>query len=729
MKIARRILSSLLPVLAAIAGAAVSAEAAAPPPPEAAAKTFGGTASVVTVEVPVTVVQGGQPVRGLSAEDFEVYDGSQRQRITGFDVVDLAAAPVPAAAAVPGLPAAGPALPLAGRRHFLLFFDLSFSEPSALARARRAARDLIHKEARPSDLIAVATFSLAEGPKILVGFSADRRQLDYAIDTLGLPKFANGRPDPLGLIVSPAAEIGGEGLVAVSRGPKDEELAQELQEISGQETVAAAQVAANDVESMSRALTDLAKLLASVDGKKYVIYLSQGFDISLLRGTDDPNARRASHEAAANGAIWNVSSDQMFGRTKTQQVVDVMLDAFRRADCTIESFNIGGLDAPAESDARVASPGAQNRNDDALFLLARETGGELYHNTNDVSAGMARLAARTSVTYVLSFEPAGLAPDGRYHPLRVKLKHGRGMQVTARPGYYAPVPYARRSVVERQLAAASLLLGTSGGRIPVSVLAVPIPVAGQKTYVPVLVEIGGQALLDGAKDTLKLDLFAYAMDEHGTAHDHFAQSMGLDLAKVRGTLAGSGIKYFGHLDLDPGHYVVKVLVRDDVTGEATVAAAPISVPAFDQPEGTLLPPLVADRPGRWLLLRETGGREKLRTLPFPFLNGERPFLPAAHPAVPAGGEAPLMLIAKGLGAGDPAVAARLYGPEGVERADLALARRTATAEGLDHLLATFRPGNRPPGEYTLSVTLTDPATKREISSSIPLTVTATGGGV
>src|SRR3954453_15474711 len=89
--------------------------------PPAPAQTFAGTADVVEVEVPVQVVRDGQPVRGLTRDDFEVYDGRTKQTITGFHAVDLAAPGAQRAAAVP----------LAGRRQFLLLFDLAFSDPKS----------------------------------------------------------------------------------------------------------------------------------------------------------------------------------------------------------------------------------------------------------------------------------------------------------------------------------------------------------------------------------------------------------------------------------------------------------------------------------------------------------------------------------------------------------------------------------------------------------------------
>src|SRR5262245_30347038 len=85
--------------------------------PAAAQQTFTGATEVVVVEVPVQVVKDGEPVRGLTANDFEVFDGRKKVPITGFEVLDLATTPSSAAAAQ---------IPVSARRHFLMLFDLSF---------------------------------------------------------------------------------------------------------------------------------------------------------------------------------------------------------------------------------------------------------------------------------------------------------------------------------------------------------------------------------------------------------------------------------------------------------------------------------------------------------------------------------------------------------------------------------------------------------------------------
>ena len=719
----RRTLAAFIWIASGIAAVALPLGAAA----FAARQELHETTSVVAVEVPIQVTKDGQPVRGLSADDFELYDGRKRQAITGFEVVDLEVPAAAQAAPVVPTPAAPPALPSSSRRRFLLLFDLAYSEPVSIARARSAASDLVHKQLLPGDLVAVATYSATEGPKLFLGFTSDRRQVDYAIATLGRPRLVDRHPDPLGLIASSTAETGGR---STDTTPMAQEVQESLQDLANAEAGAARDTQANDLDSMSRALEDFAKLLGSVPGRKYVVYLSEGFDSSLLVGTDDPQAQRSLHEAVAHGQIVGLDNSIRFGRTKELNVVDGMLDAFRRSDCVIESFDIAGLRAPTDVSAG-ANPGARNPRTDSLFHLAKATGGELFQNTNDIAKTMSELARKTSLTYVLAFQPENLAADGRYHEIRVKLKDGRRGEVSYRPGYYAPRPWSARSAAERQLAAASLVLGSAGGRIPVAVLAAPFPVAGQKPYVPVVVQVGGPALLAGAKGAaVKADVYAYAMDEQGSVHDHFAQSLGLEVAKVRRTLEGGGLTLYGHFDLDPGRYLVRVLVRNAETGESTVAAAPLEVPAFERGEAALLPPLFPEPAGRSLALREGGGRDKLRDVPFPFRVGDRTFLPAARPAVRAGEPAAVLLLASGLGGGEPEVRGRVFAADGTARqaGELSLASRDAQAggiaPGLSGVRAVFDPGSLPVGDYTLVVTLTDRATKRQLASSLPFAVVA-----
>ncbi len=59
-------------------------------PASAQRKKFEDTTDVVVVEVPIQVLSSkGEPVRGLTAGDFEILDGRKSLPIIGFEEIDL----------------------------------------------------------------------------------------------------------------------------------------------------------------------------------------------------------------------------------------------------------------------------------------------------------------------------------------------------------------------------------------------------------------------------------------------------------------------------------------------------------------------------------------------------------------------------------------------------------------------------------------------------------------
>ena len=85
------------------------------------------TVNVRAIEVPVTVTdRNGNPVRGLTAANFQVFDDGKPQTITSFDNIDFAVKQE--------VTAISPLNPNA-RRSFLLLFDLGYSDVKAIDRA------------------------------------------------------------------------------------------------------------------------------------------------------------------------------------------------------------------------------------------------------------------------------------------------------------------------------------------------------------------------------------------------------------------------------------------------------------------------------------------------------------------------------------------------------------------------------------------------------------------
>src|SRR5947208_2960869 len=131
------------------------------------------TVNVYVVEVPVTVVDSnGNPVRGLTAANFELSDNGSKREITSFDKIDFAS-PEAVTAISPLNPSA--------RRQFMLLFDLSNSSPNALTRSQDAARKFVSENVQPRDLVAVGTIETERGFRLLTAFTTDRELVAGAI--------------------------------------------------------------------------------------------------------------------------------------------------------------------------------------------------------------------------------------------------------------------------------------------------------------------------------------------------------------------------------------------------------------------------------------------------------------------------------------------------------------------------------------------------------------------
>ena len=674
------------------------------PQARAQEKGFAETTEVIAVEVPVQVVRDGEPVRGLTAADFEIYEGRKKMAITGFEVVDLEA---------PATAARASAVPAAARRHFLLLFDFSFSDLQSVARGREAARNLV-LGLHSADLVAVATYHASVGPKLVLGFTSDRRQVDTALESLSASPDEKGN-DPLRLVLRRSGRMGQDRQAA----SPDSVMATEGKSYAaGSQDIVlsyndqlADSMGKSDLESQKRAVTaltrsfaDLAKVMGGVQGRKHVVYLSEGYDSRLLQGTSDQAEREEMDAAAASGELWKVSSEERYGSTKTMNDVERMLEEFRRADCVIQAVDVGGLRAAADTELGNRRTGGK----DSLLQMARGTGGELYENLNDLSSAMDKMLKKTSVTYVLAFQPEKLKLDGAYHRLRVELKDSKGMKVVHRPGFYAPKPFAERNPFERLLEAGSRVMsGEEAGPLGVSVLAAPFRLSGSDAaYVPIVIEVDGPSLMAGTSPgTLPAEIYVYAFDAAGAIPDYLTQTLGLDLAKVEPVLKQSGLKFFGHLDLPPGSYSLRVLVRNGATGTYGLRVANLEVPDAAQASPVLLPPFFPEAPGRWLMAREAVPAGE-KPAPYPFMQRDQPYIPASKPVLPLGEPSAVSLVGYNLGGGEIEVRSQVLSPDGRELgpADVrVLERERGTPE---RFKGTFRPPKLEPGEYLLRVTLT-----------------------
>jgi VWFA-related protein len=671
------------------------------------------SAEAVLVEVPVRVAdRNGNPIRGLEAKDFEVYDDGKKQEILALDAVDLARKGMEPGESAPLHPAA--------RRHFLILFDLSFAKPRSILTAQQAARDFVVNGVSDTDFVAVATYTVEHGLNLLVTFSSDRVQVSRAIETMGLIQTEQLSTDPLAF----AFDIAKSQPVSNGLGIKESNAAAIAETIRTMLSISRARAdtyARSRIRRLTDSLQQLASVLDSVSGRKDIIYLSEGFESRLVTGTRETEEER---EWIIGGEEWKVDGEKRFGNPTLKEDLRLVGEIFRRSDCVMHAVDIAGLRLDPEVSSVDAMP-AEN----ALFELADPTGGEVLRNSNDLKPHFRRLLANTSLVYILAFRPERTGQEARYHPLKVKVKVS-GARVLARAGYYERPAFRTLSPLERSLLAADVIANeVPVTEIPARLRASPLPDPKGPARVPVLIEAGGQELLAKNRgEQLPVEIYVYAHDEEGHLRDFLTQVVHVDLAVHRDRILNGGLRYYGELSLPAGTYRLRALVRNGLTGRMGLATESVRVPDFAEKQPYLAPPLFLEASASGLFVRGKAGDAASRSSDRASWALPGRLVPAALPEVHDGSPSSVSVVAYYFGEAqgtDLKIGAQVLSEEGRPLSDgqiRVLESEPADPDGRQALVVAFTPERLSPGRYSLRVFLQDSSTGRGGHASAPFLV-------
>ena len=399
-----------------------------------------------------------------------------------------------------------------------------------------------------------------------------------------------------------------------------------------------------------------------------------------------------------------------------------MVEEFRRADAVIQAVDISGLGSESEAAAR-----AKGTTKSAMFYVANETGGELFDNENNFGPELEEVLRHTAVTYVLTFQPEEMDFDGTFHKLRVKADLPKGGRVFYRRGYYSPRPFSDLDPMEKQLLASDAIAAAEPRRdVGVQILAAPFKASDEAAYVPIIIEVDGGSLIRGQDgDDVAAEIYTYVSDSQGQMLDFFTQLVSLDVSRGKESFLRGGVKYYGQLFLPPGDYMVRVLVRNSLTGRTGVETVSVPVPSYEVQPAVLLPPLFLESQERWVLVRENREGPDQGTVVYPFTVRGEPFIPAAKPSVRQRGQIDVCLVGYNLGDSSMEFDTMVFDSDHqrIEGGAFDLVERTITGiAGQDKLLGRFRPEGLDAGEYTVQFFLNDPELGAVESSSVPFTV-------
>ena len=677
----------------------------------AQSSSFEDETTVVVVEVPVNVHRDGEPVRGLTREDFIIREGRKQWPLVAFEVVDLEAR----AATAPGRTApVSPPVPIAARRHFLLLFDLTAGGLAGL----EGARDLIRSGLHATDLVGVGVYGRS-GANLLGSFTSDHQRVLSVLDTLGGAKkddeessAASARQDPLGLMPDTRpVDIAAEELAADGGGRGSN--ADLLFDMNRENVDHGRNRARSELTRFSDSLGALADATARLDGRKFLVLFSAGFDDELF--FESEILSRRSMLDSRQGAV-------------SMRVLQRMTERFRRAGWSIQSVDAAGLQAGRLSGGT------------SLSMLARETGGETYHGYNDLSGAMDQMLGKTEVTYLLAFQADGVRIDGAFHEIEVSLKDGpRGARLIHRPGYYAPDPKGEEGDIgglAGNLSVAEMLLsGETSGELEVetqlSNFRGDVSQTGDASRTAAWIHIAGDQILAATDASppakMELELYAYVLDPNGGVADFFTRKLSIEREKVQERLR-AGLRLYTDFDLPPGSYDLRLLARELGSGLHALRRIPFDVQRWQEGDSALIAPFLIDPPGA-LVIRERPPAGEADD--YPFIAGEAElFVPAIDPILGAGTETRVCLMGYHLARPGLLLDAAVYDVTSGESELLgqdrvSLVGRSETGDhGLDRLYLSLRTDGMAEGSYELLVSIRDPETGFEQAVASPFRIDA-----
>jgi VWFA-related protein len=558
-------------VLALIAASARAGQQPTQPAPPQAQPTFRSSVNLVLVDV-VVRDRNGAVVKGLTIDDFDlVEDGARQQILTfAFEEITTNAAPVtnsttlsaasttatvgPAAAVgAPGgalkSPDGTPSAPLtsedvAGHRLMTLLFDTSSMQPEDVQMAVDSAIKWVNEKMTPADLVAVA--AIGASLQVLTDFTSSKEQLQSVLKAFA----ATDGTAFLAVDSSTAATDQAQGNATCDSSTTDTS-SQELDTFN------------NDVRL--RALKTLAEALKPIQQKKAIIYFSSGMQ---RNGTDNQVELRAAINAAvrANVAIYPVDARGL------QAIVP---------GGSARNASQGGLSAFTGSAItnQFATLDAQQ---ETLTTLAADTGGKAFTDTNDFGEAFAKVTNDISSYYILGFASTNTSKDGRFRRITVRLKNSKlNARVEAREGYYADRDFTHTAKGDREvLLQEQLLMQIPATDVPMFVTAGWFRLAADKYYVPVSLVVPGEAV-PPSKDKVTLDVAGFIRDERGVPVGRIRDTLTVP-PSTADSLASRQVLYETGVTLPPGRFSVKIVVRENTTGQMGTFETRVIVPELKQ---------------------------------------------------------------------------------------------------------------------------------------------------
>ena len=527
--------------------------------------TFKVKVNLVEVRVVVRDAKG-HSVDNLKQESFQLFDNGKPQVISKFSIERASDKPkmsgnqaTEAASETPpeNTPTTPTNVAIAQRFIAYLFDDMHLQFPD-LAQARNAAAKQM-ESLRPEDRAAIFTTS----GQTRLDFTADRAQLIATMNRI-VPRPPAGHT----VIDCPNVTDYMADLIANRHDPQAMLVAMQDATNCGappnQVAVEAAarrvlQTADEAVQVSLNSLQAIVRRISALPGQRTIILVSPGFLNSDYLPREADIAERALH------------SSVIINTLDARGLYTTMPDA---SETRSPSANIAGL----MTQYNIAE---QQAYQDVLSDLADATGGQFFHNNNDLEDGFRRLASPPEVSYLLGFSPPNLKLNGLYHKLKVTLKPPAEGSIQARKGYYAPKKASDPADQAKDAIEEAVFSQEELKEIPIELHTQFFKPDDNSAKLSVVARLDVQHIhfhkVDGRNNN-DVTIVSALFDQNGnfiTGNQKLLQ-LHLKDETLESRLHG-GITLKSSFDVKPGNYVVRLVVRD-ADGQLAAQNSAVRIP-------------------------------------------------------------------------------------------------------------------------------------------------------
>jgi VWFA-related protein len=231
-------------------------------------------------------------------------------------------------------------------------------------------------------------------------------------------------------------------------------------------------------------------------------------------------------------------------------------------------------------------PVARNQDVNGLVTLARATGGRSVVDSNDASAILRSVVDESSDYYVLGYAPRDVQERGRFRNLKVSVSRP-GVDLRAPRGYYERKPWEEQSREERAAAIYRALLSEAPAdlslKASVSFFAAP---DGRTAMVfSTGVRPGDLSAKRGKKPEPRATVLVRVRSRVFESmpvilEQELRPDVQRDFLETAADDPTLYLAYNGRIDLPPGPYSLKILLRDDRSGRMGTYESSIEAPDF-----------------------------------------------------------------------------------------------------------------------------------------------------